>query len=104
MVSLKMKTLQPKNNNPVIDLQIEQMKPFVIVIGVIGFVLTTLIIGFFGVFLYKRKRARQELEGFLSLSLNQTDTDGGTIYFGKEENIEKQEVKDTELEDSLEED
>jgi len=58
-----------------------ETKPFVIVLGVIGFLLCAIIIGFFGVFLFKRKKAREELEGFLSLSENVTDAEGGTTYF-----------------------
>jgi len=58
-------------------------QPVVIYLVFIFTTLSVLLIAFFGIFLYKRKKAREELAGFLSLSGVVTDEEGGTTYFSK---------------------
>jgi len=55
-------------------------QPFVIALVVIFVSLSAILIGLFSLFMYKRKRAREEFQGFLSLSEVTTDAEGGTTY------------------------
>jgi len=62
-----------------------------ITLSVVGFTVAVLVAGFFVFFFYKRKKARTELEGFLSLSELVTNDDGSTTYFAEPGGNSKQE-------------
>jgi len=84
-----------------------EVKTYMVIVGLVGFMLSAVVIAFFGIFLYKRNKAWKEFEGFLSLADNVTDEDGGTIYYpNSEKNIQDIENPEVDLsaEDSLDED
>jgi len=85
-------------------LNITQQQPFVIGLAVVFVTLSLLLIGFFGMFLYKRRKAREELEGFLSLAEFSTDAEGETTYVPKSPDGPAEEVENpVDLSDSLDE-
>jgi len=71
--------------------RILSMSSLMVILSVVGFTLLVIVISFFVFFFYKRKNARNELEGFLSLSELVTNEDGSTTYFAEQQENNKQE-------------